>query len=110
MASSFISKQKSGITSTDNTIYTAPTGKVGVMFSGIFSNKTNTDTSYLTLVLKNPSTNITTYILNNVPLMFGSSLEIPKIVVVAGSQLIAKVDTITSGKVDLTLNILEKDV
>lgn len=106
--------QQQGLTNTQTTLYTNTTNYEAVVIAGAFS-FTGTDVSetvYVNLKLKttNPDNSVTeTFIFNNIPLIYGSSMIIPKICVKTGAVLSAFTDAPGSGKVDVTGTVLELD-
>lgn len=104
----FTNVQKT-LTTSEETIYTAPVGNDSIIFSGIISNidSDNEKIVYVTVKLTQDST--TTFILNNVPIIFGGSLSIPKLVVKENGKVIAFASTEESNSlIDITLSILEQ--
>ena len=96
------------LTTNETILYTAPVGVDGVVFSGIIANSsTSQETITVTLRITNNST--VTYILNEVPIIFGGSLTIPKVVVKPGASLSGIAVGAESNKaVDITFSILER--
>ena len=99
------------LTTTEATIYTAPVATDGIVFSGIISNidSTNDSIVYCSLKLKQGSTS--TFILKDVPIVYGGSLSLPKILVKESGQIIAFASNAESNNlIHITLGILEQHV
>ena len=100
----FTNVQKS-LTTSLAAVYTTPASTVGIVFSGVIANKSpSSNETTVTLTLTQGST--TTRILNNVPVLDGGALTIPKIAVLAGGILKAKASA--ASILDMTLSILEQ--
>ena len=100
----FKNVQKS-LTTSLSAVYTAPASTVGIVFSGVIANKsTSANETQVTLTLTQGST--TTTILNNVPILDGGALTIPKIVILSGGILKAKASA--NSVLDMTLGILQQ--
>ena len=105
----FLSKQ-SKLTGTLANVYTTPAGKTAIIFSGIVSNIDTTNQEIVVVDIQLTHGSTTTSILTGVPICYGGSLVLPKIVVQENGILKAKVtNTADANKIDLTLSILEQD-
>lgn len=105
--------QKSGLTDDPTqTLYTNTTNFESVVIAGAFS-FTGTDISetvYINLKLRTANSDSTvteTFIFNNIPLIYGSTIILPKICLKSGGELIAFTDSPGSGKIDVTGTVLE---
>lgn len=106
MSFSFVSRQITANT-TSTPIYIAPANTTSIVFSGTICNTSDADAGTVNLVLMK-SNNTSTYILKNVELPYGSTLQIPKIVLEAGDRILASTDESIEDYVDITLNIYER--
>lgn len=90
-------------------VYTAPASTDGIVFTGVISN-TDSDTEsivFCSLKLKQGSTS--TFIIKDVPIVYGGSLSLPKIVVKSTGEIIAFASNPESANhMDITLGILEQ--
>ena len=96
------------LTTAEAEIYVAPAATDAIVISGIFS---NTDEAYkkpVNVTMKLTQGDVTTFILTDVPIPYGGSLTIPKLVVKGEGKLIAVAANGNSeSKIDVTLGILE---
>lgn len=107
MAYSFSHSPDSVIASTTLSLLYGPTAAntTDIVFSGTMANidDTNQLQHNITLKLYNGTTYTQTY-LNKVPIPYGSSSKVPKIVMAPGESLWVQADT--NGSVECNLNIL----
>ena len=106
MSFSFVSRQMTA-TSTSTAIYIAPANTASIVFSGTLCNTTDSDTGTVSLSLVKANSD-SSFILKDVELPYGSSIQIPKVVLEAGDRITASTDATLSGYVDVTLNIYER--
>ena len=106
MSFSFVSKQMTA-TTTSAAIYLAPANTTAIIFSGTICNTSDADTGTVNLVLTKANSD-SSYILKNVELPYGSTIQIPKIVLESGDRILASTDEDLSDYVDITLNIYER--
>lgn len=100
----FTTSLKLNLTSTSTDLYTSPANTTSIIFNGFVANKSETDTAYFTMTYTSGTSTIT--LLNLIPIPVGSTVLIPKKVVSPNAKVSGKVDTITSGSVDVSLEIL----
>lgn len=105
----FLAIQKK-LTNTMTSLYTTPASKSSIVFSGLICNidATNKSTVEVDVQLKSGST--TTNLLKAVPIVYGGSLVLPKVVVPTNGVIKAAATSAdSSNKIDVTLSILEQD-
>lgn len=105
----FLSVQKK-LTNTMTALYTTPSSKTSIIFSGLICNIDDTDKSTIEVDVQLTSGSTTTNLLKAVPIVYGGSLVLPKVVVPTSGVIKAATSTSDgSNKIDLTLSILEQD-
>ena len=106
----FLAVQKK-LTNTMTSLYTTPASKSSIVFSGLICNiddTTNKSTVEVDVQLTSGST--TTNLLKAVPIVYGGSLVLPKVVVPTNGVINAAATSAdSSNKIDVTLSILEQD-
>lgn len=106
----FISVQKK-LTETPSALYTTPNNKNAIVFSGLICNIDDTDKSTVEVDVQLTTSTTTTNLLKAVPIVYGGSLVLPKVVVPTNGVIKASSTSIDgSNKIDITLSILEQDV
>lgn len=106
MSFSFVSKQLTA-TATSTAVYIAPANTSSIVFSGTICNTSDATTGTVDLILTK-SNNTSSYILKNIELPYGSTIQVPKIVLEAGDRILASTDENLEDYVDVTLNIYER--
>lgn len=106
MSFSFVSRQITADT-TSTPIYIAPANTTSIVFSGTACNTSDADTGTFNLMLTKANSD-SSYILKNVELPYGSTIQIPKIVMETGDRILVSTDENLSNYVDVTLNIYER--
>ena len=106
MPTTFSQSQTINLTSVETILYTAPNETTTLIFSGAVVNK-DSEQAVVKVNIKKNVDGITSIVLNNAQIMNGTTLIMPKIVLPAGGKLIASTDKESSGKVDITLELLE---
>lgn len=109
MAINFLQTQVVSLKDIDTVVFESPEFKTTIVFSGVITNKKANGTfKYETYVnLKKVVDGKTTVILDNTPIIYGTSLLIPKIVLPPFGKLIARTDSYSAGNIDITLEMLE---
>lgn len=105
--------QIKSLTSVPTVIYKNNTKKAAIAIS-VCAAATMTDitqTVYLSVKLRTNiaenETTIESFVFNNIPLIFGSSIVLPKVCITPGSELIAYTDTPGTGCIDFSGSVLE---
>lgn len=105
----FLAVQKK-LTNTLTSIYTTPSSKTSIIFSGLICNIDSADKSTVEVDIQLTSGSTTTNLLKAVPIVYGGSVVLPKIVVPTNGVLKAAATSAdSSNKIDMTLSILEQD-
>ena len=105
--------QKQGLTDDPaQVLYTNATDFDSVVIAGVFSftGTDVTETVYVNLKLRTTNADNTateTFIFANIPLIYGSSIVLPKICLKPAAQLVAFTDAPGAGKSDVTGTVLE---
>lgn len=97
------------LTTAETDIYVAPASTDAIVISGVFSNTDKTSKANVHVSMKLVQGSVTTFLLTDVPIAFGGSLTLPKIVVKPTGKLVAFAsDGNSNSKIDVTLGILEQ--
>lgn len=95
-----------GVPATQTHLYTAPAATSSVVFSGTVSNKDTTLKAQYTFTLERKVGATYTSILTQIPIQFGQSLTLPKIVLQTGEELYITASTVSV--LDIDVSILER--
>ena len=87
MSFSFVSRQMTAST-TSTAIYIAPADTTSIIFSGTICNTSDATSGTVNLSVVKANSN-SAYILKNIELPYGSTLQIPKIVLETGDRILA---------------------
>lgn len=111
MANQFDQHQHPSLTSAETVIYTAPTEPKdsGVfIMKMIFSHKDGKDwTTQAYVTIKKQVGDVITNLTENVPIPYGSSFMLSRHFLPAGASIIANTDENSSGRIDVTLELVK---
>lgn len=95
-----------GVPAAQTLFYTAPALTSSVVFSGTVSNKDTATKAQYTFTLERKVGGTYTSVLTQIPIQFGQSLTLPKMVLQAGEMLYITASTVSV--LDIDISVLER--